>query len=195
MATAILVPTGITDASANIASGAATDIDNGVDTPADGALVVTVLDEWVTGSVIFTMSDLPGDFDTVNTVQFRVRGQFVNPGSGDQTDYIFTLTGASLPATTTALWDEADDGSGFENFGAGSAEGNSATEAQINAWTVVLTQANYTKDKNPDLLYLNVSEIEIAIDYDAAVGGGATELDFERGATRGVTRGAARGAT
>lgn len=168
MASVILVPTGITDTGVNIGSGAATDIDNTIASADDGALVVTIADQFNAGVVTFAMSDLPGDFDSVNTVQFRVRGRFVNPGSGDQADYQFDVQGTNAPATT-ALWSEADAGAGFANRGAGSPVASSASESDINGWTVRLQQLNYLKDKGPDGLYFDTSEIEIAVDYNAVV--------------------------
>jgi hypothetical protein len=171
MASTTLVPTAITDTDANVASGAATDIDNTIASANDSALVASTADQWTNapGTVTFTMSDLPGDFGSVNTVQFRVRAQFVNPGSGDQAQYDFAVAGTNAPATT-ASWDETDAGAGFANRGAGSPVSSSASEADINGWTVTWQQpaAQYVKDKGFDGLNLDISEIEIIVDYDAA---------------------------
>ena len=179
MATTTLVPTAISDPDLNIASGAATDIDNTIASANDAALVATIDDQFNNqpGTVTFTMSNVPGDFDTVNTVQFRVRARFVNPGSGDQAQYDFAVSGTNAPSTT-ASWDETDAGAGFANRGAGSPVSSSASGANIDGWTVTLQQpaAQYTKDKGFDGLNLDISEIEIIVDYNASAATGPNTL-------------------
>jgi hypothetical protein len=177
MATFTMVPTAISDPQANVDSGAATDIDNTIAGADDGALVVSTNNAWTNGpgtgsAFILTMSDAPGDFGSVNTVQFRTRAEVPATGEGDTTTYICDVSGTNAP-TATASWDDTDDGGGFSNRGAGSPVASTASESEINAWTVRVYQNAYNQDMGPDGLLLNVSEVEIIVDYDVAAGGPA----------------------
>ena len=175
MSQIIIVPTSITDGAGNVASGSEVDIDNGVDTPVDGALLTTKIDVFNAGTIIVGLSDLPGDFDTVNSVQFRCRALYDNPGDqSDSATYDFTLTGAALPATAIATWDQNDTNGLLSNKGAGSLETVSSTEAQINAWTVVIDQSAYSKSMGLDALFLAISEIEVLVDYNVSAGSDQT---------------------
>lgn len=168
MPTFTMVPVSVTDPDSNVASGAATDIDNTIAGADDGALLTSIDDEWVGGATITcSMSNTPGDFGSVNTVQFRSRAQFVNDGAGDQATYTYSVQGTNAPADT-AVWDETDDGSALENRGAGSPVASSASQSDIDGWTVTLVQSGYVKDKGFDGMRQITSEIEIIVDYDAA---------------------------
>ena len=172
MSQIILVPNGITDAAANVASGSEIDIDNGVGTPQDGALLTTVANQFTAGTIVIALTDLPGDFDTVNSVQYRVRALYDNPGDDtDTATYDLTLTGTALPATSTVAWSQADTYGLLSNKGATELEIVSSTAANINAWTVVVDQSAYFKSMSNDNLFLAISEIEVLVDYNTASAG------------------------
>jgi len=176
MAVVTLVPTSVSDPQTNIDSGTFTDIDNTIAAADDGALVVSTNNAWTNGpgtgsAFTFGLTDLPGDFGSINTAQFRTRAEVPATGEGDTTTYICDVSGTNAP-TATASWDDTDDGAGFSNRGAGSPVSNSASESEINAWIFRVYQNAYNQDMGPDGLLLNVSEMEIIIDYDVAAAAG-----------------------
>jgi hypothetical protein len=171
MAATTLVPTGVTDASSLVASGDETQIDNTIAAFDDAELLSTNTNDISSGSVTFSLTDVPAGA-VISAAQFQTRAEFVNPGSGDACNYICTLTGTSLPATSTATWTEADENAGFANRGAtGGSESCTPTEANANAWTVVFTQTGYSKSAGPDGMNFDISEIEVIITYTIPAGG------------------------
>jgi hypothetical protein len=171
MAATTLVPTGVTDAAALVASGDETQIDNTIAAFDDAELLSTNVNDISSGSVTFSLTDVPAGA-VISAAQFQTRAEFVNPGTGDSCNYICTLTGAALPATSTATWTEADENAGFANRGAtGGSESCTPTEANANAWTVVFTQTGYSKAQSPDGMNFDISEIEVIITYTIPAGG------------------------
>lgn len=171
MATTTLVPTSVSDPQANISSGAVTDVDNTIAGADDGALIASVANNWApgvgTGSAFtFTMQDVPADFGSINTVQFRIRGRRQGTSGGDTWGVTGDVTGANAP-TATAVWTQAD-GTAFANRGAGSPVSSSASAADINGWQVRVYQHQWTQDKGKDGMFFDLSEVEIILDYNVA---------------------------
>jgi len=201
MATTTLFPTSETDVSGNIQSGSFTDIANGVDTPSGTPLIgnnnswINQVDNTQGGEIVFGLTDAPGDFDSFTSIQLRVRA-LVSGGidGGDTMEWRVEIEGTNAPTdATSASWSETDDGAGYTTLGfTDSAVTPSA--ADITGWTVHIYQWLYNQDMGPDGGQWEIDEIELVLIYDVAVGGGADELDFERGTSRGVARGVIRGA-
>lgn len=188
MATETLLPDGLT--TNTWTSGVVTDVDNGVDTPTDGSLILSTETE---GAVLlFTFADIVDivDADTVDQIDIRYRGKLAaNANDGVSVDLRLSsgVIGASqVPALTNALnnytLNDATVTTGWNE---------DRTVAVLNTLEVAVTT---TQGGKPGATDLDLSEIEVVITYTPAAAGG-TELDFERGATRGVHRGAARGVT
>lgn len=174
MPIATLVPTAVSDPNANIASGAVTDIDNTIASANDAAFIRSVSNGWSGGvgagsAYTLTMSDLPGNATSINTVQFRVRGQTASiAGAPDDTWSIrCDVTGTGAP-TTQANWSTADEGQVWANRGDATAQSSSATVAQVNAWQVRIYQQTWNQSMGPDGMYMDISEVEIIVDYNAS---------------------------
>src|SRR5210317_1122431 len=149
MPTVTLVPSGLTDPQLNVSAGAYTSIDETI-ASADGLTLDSVTNEWSpaagTGSAFtFDMTDLPAEADTINTVQFRVRGKVTGSAELDNALYCCDVQGTNAP-TNTANWSAPSEiGDGFENKGAASAVSSSATVTEVNAWTVRVYQSGYVR--------------------------------------------------
>jgi hypothetical protein len=170
MAIAILVPNSLTDSNSNVASGSYTDIDEGIDS-ADGNKLVSVTDGWTgfqtANAFTFTLTDMPADALTINTVQFRVRAKVTGTPDIDEAFYRCDVQGTNAP-TTKANWEDGEIGDGFENKGAASAVSSSATVAEANAWTVRVYQSGYVDTGNPGSYKFEIDCVEIRVDYNAA---------------------------
>jgi len=183
MPTATLVPASLVDTNSNVAAGAYTDIDETI-AAADGNTLDSVIDNWTgsgTGSAFsFTLTDLPAEASTINTVQFRVRARVTSDGGGvdDIVSFVCDVQGFNAP-TTTANFSSADADNGFYNRGATSGVSSSALVSDVNGWTVRVYQDVYLLEgeiyPGADGINLEIDCIEIIVDYNVAGGGGPSE--------------------
>ena len=179
MPTVTLVPTALSDPSSNVAAGAFGDIDETI-ASADGSTLDSKTNQWTnysSGSTAsqftFTMSDLPADAASINTVQFRVRARCTSTNPGDienDATYKCYVSGTNAPSTV-ATWIAANDADGgFANRGASSGVTSPATVAEVNSWSVGVYQHTFSgaSDSPPvlDGLNLEIDCVEIIVDYN-----------------------------
>lgn len=172
MPTTTLVPTGTTDSNSNILTGVYTDIDNTI-ASASGTTLDSVTNQWTggpgTGSAFtFTMSDLPAEATSINTVQFRVRARQTGQDSDielrDIVVYKCDVQGTNAPSTVATFGDSTS----LENRGDASPASSSASVTDVNGWTVRVYQSTFTQISTADGQNLEIDEIEIAVDYNTA---------------------------
>lgn len=179
MASTTLVPTSVTDTSANLSTSTITDVDNTI-ASADGNTNNSVTNGWTngpgTGSAFsYTMSNLPGDFGTVNTVQVRVRWRVNQTDqSSDTWGCTWDVQGTNAPASTASI--DSTGGTTFINSGDGSPVASSASESDINGWTVRVWQDSWSQNMSPDGYALQIDEVEVIVDYNAAAAAGPNLL-------------------
>lgn len=173
MPTATLVPTSLTDAYSNVAAGAYTDVDNTI-ASASGTTLDTVTNAFSGGTgasyaFSFGLSDLPAEADSINTVKFRVRcrvtGTFNDPP--DLNAWKLDVSGTNAP-TTVATYNQDNIGGGFITRGASSPVTSSALVSEVNGWSVRVYQTAFYQISTADDLNLEIDEIEIEVDYNAA---------------------------
>lgn len=177
MATASLVPVSETDASANIQSGAYTDIDNTIAGAQDGALLIGNNNQWTDqvdntqgGQIIFGLTNAPGDFGSFNSIVFTVRAQVTGGiDGGDTMTWRGAINGTNAPAATVE-WDDTDDAGGFANRSISPDSGISPSAADITGWTFNIYQWLYNQSMGPDGGQWEISEIECILDYDVSAG-------------------------
>ena len=167
MAIVYLLPTGVTDVDVNIGSGALTDVDEGVDagTP-DAALMISVTNGWTnqfTSRISFALDDMPAN-DAINSVTLRVRGEVVNPGTGDT----YTYTWDTSNMTGSLTWTNADDNAGLANR---TATITGFSEALINAALVEVGITARSQDKGNDGHDHRWDGFELEVDYDPPAAG------------------------
>jgi len=161
-----LLPTGETDTGAVIASGALTDVDEGVDagTP-DAALETSIANSWAAAVVSYVMGNLPGDADSINSVTLRARGQVSGGWADDAVSYAFDLVGANA-AHPAISWDfQTEDGNALADKSG--VVTDSPSVADVNAMTVEISQA-FSQDMGPDGAIFAWDGFEIEVDYTAS---------------------------
>jgi hypothetical protein len=175
MPIAYLLPTGQTDTDSNIATGAFTDVDEGVDagTP-DGNYAVSIDKAWAGGQIVtYTMEDLPGGATTVNSVILRARGFITGTWVDDTIDYEWRTTGIGM--TGVVNWNfEADDALGVEDRQA-TLTGGPPTVAVVNA-TIVQIKQIYGGTKSKEAITYSWDGFELEVDYNVAAAGVARQV-------------------
>jgi len=173
MATASLVPISQTDASSNITSGSFTDIDNTIAAPS-GTPIVCNNNAWTNqsdntqnGEILFGLTNAPGDFSSFNSIRVQIRARVPAAGEGDTSTWRMEIEGTNAP-TATLEWTDTEDGDGYVNKEfTNSVVAPSA--ADIDGWVVHIYQWLYNQDMGPDGLQWEIDEIELILDYDAAI--------------------------
>ena len=177
MPTVTLVPTSLSDPSSNVAAGGFANIDETI-ASADGNTLDSVANQWTNyafasnaSAYTFGLSDLPAEADTINTVQFRVRGRTTSSqGPDDVVRFYCNVVGTNAPSTLAQFTAGLD--TTMTNKGATSGVSSSATPAEVNAWTVQVYQYLFTQideiHSGPDGVNLEIDCIEIIVDYNLA---------------------------
>lgn len=176
MPTATLVPTATTDSNSNVAAGTYTNIDETI-ASADGLTLDSATNQWngyafasTASGFSFTMSDLPADADSINSVQFRVRARSTaTQGPDDIVRFRCTVVGTNAPSTYAEF---LSGQSSFSNKGASSPVTSVASVADVNSWTVLVYQYLYTEiseeHSGSDGVNLEIDCVEIIVDYNLA---------------------------
>lgn len=164
MPTVNLKPTGQTDVGSVIASGAVTDVDEGL-AAADGNLEASIVNSWSGNAVIFDLEDLPGDADSINTVALIVRARVDNQVD-DSATYEWSVDGTGM-AGYLAVWVAAvHSGNGLENFADGTGT-ESPTVANVNAAQIRVSQI-FSQSMGPDGITHSWDTLELQVDYSVA---------------------------
>ena len=168
MPIAFLKPTSQTDAGPNIATGALTDVDEGV-SGADGNLEVSIGKVWLTPFFVeWALEDLPGDADSINSVILRVRARIVGTWVDDSIQYAWTIQGTNV-AHPLLEWDfQADGGAGLANRQ--QTVTDSPTVANINAALIRVTQT-YSSSMAKEAITHDWDCFELEVDYNTAAVG------------------------
>lgn len=172
MATASLVPVSLTDANANVAAGAFTDIDNTIAAPS-GVTLDSMTNGWTGGPGVgsaftFGITDAPGDFSSFNSIQLTVRARVTGGLTDDTLTYRTDISGTNAP-TNVLDWVETDDGAGLANRTFTNST-VTPSAADITGWIVRVFQNAFNQTMAPDGLNFEIDEIELILDYNASAG-------------------------
>ena len=155
------------DASAEISSGAYTDIDETF-ASADSTYMDTATNNWAGGAVVdFGLSDLPGSADSINSVTLRVGADVYGDITPDDTiGYTFQVIGTNA-GTATVIWDDSDAAIQAIEARTATVTGT-GTVANINSWIIRLTQSSWSQNMAKDGMFLRMESLELEVDYNLA---------------------------
>ena len=163
----------LVDADANVAVGSATDVDEGIAaadaTPTTGYIDFDV-NAWNGAAIVtFSLTNLPAEADSINSIILRTRAVVFRGATTDDTStWTFTCTNANI--TSFLTYSESDvTGTYSTKF---QTMTGSPSVSDVNGTSIQVEQTAFNQSMGPDGLTLKLDCFELEVDYSVPVASG-----------------------